>query len=1324
MKKRFKNKLYISTLAISLTGTFAGVTTVALPSSSLSSSNNEISNISQQLNSSTVRASSSSNLLAPWNIGTTDINNLDSPIQNMAFDNWHSQYALLTTDSDTYNKENYAISSGTSVSTINYNSLSVFKMKDGSTVWTKKASDLTLNSNTSIKGEYFLSTSYLSSYLGREAYYLAVIKGNDSKYYLAFLKESDGSLVTAKQLNSTSSNSNSAVPQFYINVVSSANLDINIYEISVDKTQNSLAINLFDLVSSSASNNDVNNLSVSSTFANTPTSLLNSYFYKTKGTKISSNITKTYTDNDYIYFVFQQDSNTIDSNSLHNFVTILRLPISAREISISSDSFYSLSLTNDQMESMIEDSTKNRPSVSVASNGTYNTIILSSKNTTNYLYATISSSMFSGSSVATFNKITSIEKAYIVSVNPLYTSNLTIDGYVALLSTNKAVKISSDFSSITLLYDFSTLNATTSKLIFNVFTIPGDVNWYAQMTDGKIIQFNGSNLIGELGSTTVNNRTENSANVSLLLSSEIPSEVLFQKVSDNDGSDASQTFKDYIKNNVLSFLSIKSYDTAFGIPSFDATVKSVTKDSDNNYSVSIQFTQNLRKIANGNIVTTSPTSVVIASQTYTFTNANSSITVKSKDSIPAAITSKLPSEITSNYITSILNFNNVGNYTITLEPNDAKGILNVQVKSDAVWVDGSLKTNYIQNVTVGSEDAPYFKVDLFNGLSSSIDLVTDDYLNKTENATLKTTLTNKYSSTLPSEVTATNIIDDFLVFGAAFNSTQLIANGLIQKPTENNVQLYPMDSEGKLYVIVTIPKIGDQTNVTYSFDVASLFKKDFTTNHNVYLNFLSNDSVLEKKYTVTTGGSSTETALKTLTPSSIVSLINSNKSLLFYFMDMSNYVFNILANLVDNSSNEAVLTIAPSDPLGTITFTINFKQQIPGLDSSYSCIFSGFTTANTNLSGKPNQMPGFSWGTLTSTALNGKKPADITSDYLVQNQSSLFVYVNNSNQLNHEINVTPLNGSGAVLVTITFYDWWENQTINGEQQSVKLAQKTFSTVLKNGLSQSKEPINSVVWKSFYELTLTNSTYTASTASNAVALINSAASTDLEKLKLLTNLSDYLSSNIESAIKTDPSALSLSIVPNDTEGTLSIYSTIKVDGETYNYSNVLSGFNLVGANYSVTLAQETSDAVAALKNSVPSDLTTEQIESLINVSIGNGLTKNVQVSYDDLKGTVSVTVNLYKDGQVVATTTRDYSGFKTSSITYNGTNVLIVVSAVIIPIVLLLTPILYISLFKNRRDIKRISKVLDKRLSEQAHKKKSTEVNTIADLLNLETEKNW
>ncbi|BAC43809.1 hypothetical protein [Malacoplasma penetrans HF-2] len=1342
MNKKLKNRLYISTLAISLTGTFAAIGSVALPSSSFNnSSSSEISSVSKNLNAATTTAATpraTSEYVASWNIGTQDINNLNSPIQNIAFNTSNTQYALLTTAESKYDNSSYSITSRTTEENVNFNALSVFKMSDGSLSWTKKASDIKLSATrvtSLVTGSKFVAVTYLDSYMDREAYYLAVVQGSDNKYYLVFLKEGDTTNFSPEKikLNATGAGaaSSSSTSQFYINVVSSSNWDINIYQIQTDTSgsSNNLGVNLFDLKNNGSTSTTVSasSLSVSNNFASISSELLSSYFYKTNGAKISSKLTKSFKDDDYVYFVFQQEPANVTAADFNNFVSILRLPLSSHEITISSESLYSLSLSSQQVDVILGSAINNyRPSVAIASNGDQHTVILSSKNSDKYFYSVVEPDMFNNSDPATFNELTSTDSAYIVSVNPIYNSDSSINSYVALLSNNKAIRINSDFSAISLMYDFTTLNATTSKLIFNIFTIPGDVNWYAQMTDGKIIQFNGTNLIGELGNTAVSNRRENSANVVLLQESQISSEVLFQKVTDNSNtSQASDYFKQYVTSNVTSFLQINSYDTAFGTPSFTADVKTVSKiGSTNNYSVTIAFSQNIRQMTNGSIPTTATSKVLFATQTYTFINENSSITVRDRGSVSASITGKLPSEITNADVASILNFQNVGNYSLTLDPNDTQGILTVQVKSDAVWINGSLETNNVQTITIGEENNPYFKVDLFNGLSSNIDLVTQDYIDQSANAALKTTLTNKYSTTLASQVTAQNIVDDFLVYGNAFSSAQLTANNIIQRPTADNVQLYPMDSEGQLYVIVTVPKIGDRTNVVYSFTTAAIFRKNFTTNHNVYLSFKHNNTVLNTTHTVTTGGSTTETQLSTLTPSSIVSLINSNKSLLFYFMDMSNYVFNILANLVDNSNSEAVLTIAPSDPLGTITFTINFQQQIPGLDSSYSYTFSGFTTANTNLSGRPQQMPGFSWGTIQSTALNGRKPTDITSEYLEQNFSTLFVYTNNANQLDRDITVTPLNGSGGVLVTITFYDWWEEQTNNGQTTYVKLAQKTFSTIIKSGLSQSREPINAVVWKSFYQLSTTNNAYTTGTASNALTLINSVATTELEKLDLLANISDYFRNNVQTALQSDPSALSLSIVPNDNEGTLSMYAVVKLDGQTYSYSSVLSGFNLNGVDYSVVLAQETSDAVQALKSSLPSNLTEQQIESLVNVSVGNGLTKNIQVTYDDIKGTLSLTVSLYKDGQVVATTTRDYSGFSTSTIVYNGTNALIIIAAVVIPIILLLTPILYISLFKNRRDIKKVSKVLDKRLSEQAVKKKVTEVNTIADLLNLETDKNW
>ena len=1333
MKNRFKKRIYASTLAISLTGTIAAASVVLSPISSVSS-DGSVSNLSTSLHASTSLAAgtTTTTYLQPWN-WQQDTSNLDSPIQNKAFNANGSNFALLTTKTNSYSNTSTTI--GATV-TQDYDSLSVYSMSTGQPVWTSDATTLSLGTAT---GSKFLAVSYVNSYVGRPAYYLAVVADASNNNYLVALTEGNGDLAGYVKLDngSTVATGTTSSTKFYINVNSSSTFDIDVYGIEISTTTGTTSTSTVKLDTYSCSLANVNQaidttnntLSQISTSATLNSDLMNSYFFNsstTTGQTFNWKVATYYTDNNYVYFVFQR-SQCNNANDGLNYISILRVPSSAPLSDITSNSLYSLSLTADQITNLVGADLKN-PAVSVAQSGSSATIVLSDSKKQVLLYASLTPTIFDGSTQVSFNSLNSIENAFIVSISSLYNANSSStsndQGYVALLSTNKAVRISSDFSTVSLLYDFSNLSVTnTGKYIFNLFTIPSDANWYGQLPDGSIVQFNGSNLIGQLGTDTVNNRTENMASISLLSPDAIPSNVLFQKVSD-DGSTASPTFSSFISSNANQFFTINSYDTVFGSPSFSATVNSIAADGDGNYKVSITFNQNLRKIVNGNIDAANPTSVPIASNTYTFINANSEVSVVDKSNVSADITSKLPSEVTTDDLKSVLSLKNFGNYTLTLEPNDAEGSLTVQIKSDALWVDGALQTNYVQTVSIGSADAPYFKIDVLNGLSSTVDLVTDDYLNEADNATLKTTLTNKYSTTLPSSVTAQNIIDDFLVFGDAFNSTQLIALGLVEKPTASNVQLYPMDSEGQLYVSVTIPRIGDQTDVVYSFTTATVFQKNFTTNQNVYLNFKSNDSVLNSTYTSGSGNSQTTVQFSTLTPSTLANLINNDKSLLFNFMDMSNYVYNILANLSTDASNEASLSITPSDPLGTLTLTITFDEQIAGLSPSYSCIFSGFATANTNLSGAPSVMPAFSWGTLESTALSGKKPSDITSEYLETTFPDLFNYSNGSNQLTHTLTVTPLNGSAAVLVTITFNNWWETVESNGTTTNVKLPQKSFSTVLKNGLSQSKDSINSIIWKSFSELSTDNSAYTSSTASNALSLINSSASTDLTKLELLANVSDYLKTNIQAALLSDPGALSLSIVADDSAGTLSMYATIKLDGQTYSTSSILSGFNLNGVDYSVSLAQETSDTVEALKEFIPSNLTSEQIDSLINITVGNGLQKDVQVAYDDITGSLSVTVNLYKDNAIVASTTRTYTGFKTAVVDYSGTNVIIIVAAVVVPIILLLTPILYFALFKNRRDIKKLSKVLDKRLTQQATRKRTGQVRTIEDLLNFETDKKW
>ncbi|MDE6429286.1 MAG: hypothetical protein K2K18_02100 [Malacoplasma sp.] len=1317
--KKFKKKIYASLLLVGMTGVLTTGTFFAAEKFNVnySSENNskDFSRVSTKLNADTENSPS---YLLPLN-KLQNTNNLNSPIQNIAFDNSGSTYALLTSNSTTYKANTATV--GTSM-TDKFNRISYYKMSDGSRIWNHTDNALTTN----VYAEEYLAVTYVPSYLNRDAFFVSVAKGSDSNYYTVLIKVSDGSKVQATKLSTAFSSDT----KFYIGVNSVSSFNVTVYGIEATTTTNNGSItNSIKLTTANFSSTDsnVNNWTNSGEkTVSLDSGLINNYFVDTnkENASLTSKVIQYYTDNNFVYFVFQQNSLN-GNNAINNYVTIMRVPTGGNSITLNSNSLYSVNLSSNQIATMKTSSNSNNLTARIAKNSSKTTLIISGSNTSTYLYGDISENSFNASTPTNLLTISSTANAYIVSISNLYNnaSNISNGDFIALLSNNTAVRIRSDFSAITLLYNFNSLpaNTTDSKLIFNLFTRPNDASWYAQMTDGSIIQFSGTNLVGQLGTDSINNRTEFVASSSLLSESEIQSNILFQKVSD-DGNNASESFKTFIKTNASKFFNVSSYDSVFGQPIFDAEVGSISKvGNSNNYAVSINFYQNLRKITNGVIDSTSPTKVWLSSNNYTFTNENCSIVVAPRNEVTAEITSLLPSQVTQEELSKILTIQNAGNYLMYLEPNDAAGVLTVKIKSDAVWIENKLLLNYTQSIDIGSSTSPYFNVDVLNGLDSSVNLVTDEYLNN--NSLLKTSLTNKYSGTLPSEITANDIINDFLIFGEAFSNRQLLTNGLIEKPLASNVQIYPIDSEGYLYVTVVIPKIGNKTNVRYSFVTAQVFKKDFTTNQNVFLNFINNQTVLNSTYTVGSGQAATTYNLSTLTPSSILSLINNDKSALFLFMDMSNYIFNIIAGLDENNKNVVTLTINPNDSLGTLTIGIKFNEEIKGLLQSYSCEFSGFTTSNTNQSGAPTDMPKFSWGTIDVNAFNGRKPSQITPSYLETNFPNLFAFQNSAQQLSHKIDVIPMSSSGAIQVTITFYDWWEQQEFQGTTQTVKIPEKSFSTVLTNGLDgRIQSSIDSIIWKSFYELTTSNAALTSSTASNALSLIESSAQTDLEKLQLLSNLSNSLSIGLAEEIQQNPDALSLSIGANDSQGTLSMYARITMNGSTYNYSSILSGFALQNADYSVSLALDASEAALAVKNTIPSNLTDEQIASLINISLGNDLEKEVLTTYDDIQGTLKITVNLYKNGVVVASTERSYTGFATAPIRYDGTNILIVIVAIIVPLILLLTPILYIVLFKTRKDIKKLSKVLDVRLSEESKKKKYVEVNKVEDLLKLDSDR--
>lgn len=1342
--KSIKRKIYSLALVAGLSSTLSiiGVGSFVLSSNSLKE--NSVMQSSTSLNSDTKSSVDSQDTakiddtyLLPFNQtrnNSTSSVSMDSPVQYMAFNSDKSSYALLTSSDSAYKTTtetkpskkfdyltNYKTSPNNSNQTKN---------------WAISANSITLdssensNSKDSNKANEFLAVSYFKTI--SQEFYLAVVSDSSNNYYLVKLNSTNGTKVSSIKLNTTSvkeGNSPSTGSKFFIDVTSSLYSKFNIYK--VDTTSTNLSISLYNF------SLDTNQL-VNPTSLNISAELLASYFYSSTATaSFSSKLVNVYFDNSYDYFVFQQS--TLTSTALNNYVTVLRINRNNPQSTITSQQLHSFSLTTNNFNDLSsssgtkDSSSPSNVSVSIAGNDSNRTFIISSSSSSKYLFSTLTNEIFNSTSASLFSSMTSISNAFIISIYNLYRTSENANsentlGYIALLSDNKAIEISADFSSISLLYDFEKLNSsgTDSKLIFNIFTIPGDGNWYAQMTDGSIIQFNGTNLIGQLGSSSILSRSEFVAKTSILSESEVPSTVLFQKVTDSDSSStASTTFTNYINSNISNFLETSSYDTAFGEPSYKANIDSVNKNSNDNYTVSISFYQNLRKLSSGTVQKNSSTQVYIGTQQYTFTNANLNVSQKDKNNVSASITNLLPSQVTEDQVLDILTIKNAGNYLMTLDPNDTKGTLTVKLKCDAVWVNGVLNYNYTYTTTIGSSESPFFMVDVFNGLSSSVDLVNESYLDSPTNSALKTKLTNKYSGTLPTSVTAQNIIDDFIVFGDAFSNNQLLNSNIIQKPSVNNVQLFPSDAQGYIYVIVTIPKIGSKTNVVYSFSTPSIFKKNFTTNEEIYFNFLNNSEVLEKEYKASETATSS-TKLNAMLPSTIVGLINSNKTFLFNFINMSGYMFNLIANTDINNGNAVTLNTIPSDSLGTLQIIIKINQAIDGLNSEYSYTFTGFTTSNANQSGAPSTMPTFSWGTIDINAFSGKKPTDITASILENDFSTLFSYNNTSTQLSKSISVTPMNASGAILVTITFYDWWETQTVNGVTANVKVPEKTFSTVLKNGLLSVPDSVDSIIWKSFSELTIANAAYTNSTASNALTLINSAASTDYDKLKVIANLSTSFQTNLQQAIAENSGAFSLSLTADDTTGTLSAYASATINGTTYNFSNVLSGFDLSGADYSVSLASETSDAITSLKDTLPSNLTDEQIGSLITINLGNGLKKKVTTSYDDIKGTLTVTISLYKDSDsttAVASTQRTYSGFLTEDIHYAGTNFILIGASVIIPIILLLSPIIYIYLFKNKRDVKKLSKVLDKRIEQNIkNKNKNVDVNSVEDLLKLDSDR--
>lgn len=1154
--------------------------------------------------------------------------------------------------------------------------------------------------------EQILAINYLQGSLGRKDLLLVLTKTtsptNQLKLNFIDWNSQDNNNSVSKTINVTNSITSPNLEDYFISVNNFIDVEIEIIGLSKD-SNNTWSFGSLQINSASGESGLNLNLStlgpdLSSKFFSSDIKVIDFYSYQNSNfiflAKPSFTNKNEVIDNFGLLIKVDKGTSTINKNNLSNLPLNTSLFFSNKQGGTGTTYNIESNITPLGKESKITLSIKNGQQTSESTN--ILNLIVDNENI---------SSLKTQQFISINNQAKNLDLKETV---PLYGENNQIIGYISLFkngtpSNSKIIYFSNDFTSSEIYYDSS--NSTPKSNDFQkIITRKNDRNWYGLDNNGKIHQFSGKNYIGELTNSS-SSREEIIASISFKNEFELNSLLRVQKATD------SNSLTTFLNAYAKDFINVESYDSAFGEPIFSVEVKSINEISGSqNKNVLLEFSQHLRTNNNGNI-NQSNKEVILGVRLYEFVNDNVQINIKDKTNVPYSITSKLPSEVTKEDLKWLVDVKNGLDYKVSLDPNDIFGTLTLNFTFPHVWVNGKLVQNYKHSITIGSPENPYFKIDILNGLSGKVDLVTDDYLS--DDTTLKNELSIKYNSTLPSQVTPKDILSDFLKFGSAFSDMQLLNQGLIEKPTEDDVSIVPVDTEGYAFVNVTIPKIADRTNVLFSFKTAKVFDISLTSHQNSFILFKDNKKVLETEIQIS---SNQIEKLGSYLPSTIATQIQTDAKWLLYFTDISYYILN----MIYGNDKKAELLVEINDGLGQITISIVFTDQIPGMDGkSFSKTFTGFATQGS--SGAPSQessYPTFNWGEIDSNTFNGKIPSDITVQTIQEISSQLFVMNGPANGLKNTINVTPLSASGAVQVDITFHDWWEKRKLDDTATAVPvlLKEKKFSTILTHGLRSSKESIDTIVWKSYEEL---DASIKASTAENALLTIESSGSDSLSKLLQVANVSQSLQNEVQK----EGNKLDLSITANNDLGTLSVYALFRINGTTQSFGTTISGFTLQSTNYSVSLASNTSTTVEKLREFLPSELSDEQIGSLITVDIGKDLTKKVETNFDDMKGTLNVRVSLLsKNGNgnsATPTIERTYTGFKTNIPKYKGTNFLIVGLSIIIPILLLLPPILLIVFYFNRRDVKKFNKLLESRLSEQMKKKKVKEINSIEDLLTLD-----
>lgn len=905
----------------------------------------------------------------------------------------------------------------------------------------------------------------------------------------------------------------------------------------------------------------------------------------------------------------------------------------------------------------------------------------------------------------------------IDQVSPMYSNN-SIVGYVALDSLNRAYKLDIDYQPSQQLYEFQ--NGSTSgsgNKVYNINTYPSVADWYAQSNDSKIGDFFNNTLIGELGSGSAN-YFEVLATFSFKTDSSVSGLAKYVKVTD-DGTSASTEFTTFLNGTdaYKSFLNINSFDPRFGDPKISVSQTKIEKvgENSNNYKVTLKFEQTIRQ-NNGSGSITDGQKFELGTKTFTFINSNAEIKQASTDKIPYYLTHKYPSQVTDDEISKyLIETSNVSGISFIKESDDTKGTLTVNVTAPYMWRDGQLRNNESVSLVFGGENNPIFlKNDLAN-YDLSVTKVDQSYWTSADQE-LKNRLELQYSTVLPSEVKNEDFLKDFLILGSDFSNASLVNSGDVTPPTASDITVVPFDRGGNALIRVTIPKIGNQQNVTYQFETPNIFKKDVSANESVYYMLKTDEEVRTTKF----NNNEFQRTVPTVFTSLLNGYINDRQpdkiiEWLGYFGYFSNYFSNLIYERYSSTgdTNNPVINITTNTnaAVGSMTLNIKLKDPIDGIGDTISRTFVAFQSSGSII----NQESTFSWGNID--ALKSRTPSSITVNDLLN--GGVFNEGGSTASLEKDVKINPINTTGSLEVTVTYKNFVQrriDQNTGTETTQLEIVPvKTFKNVF-TGLQIRGNPVDVIIWKSEPEL---EQQYRNRTPSELLTQISS--STDVDKLKIFTKSSDELNTFLSDVNNTDN--ISLNFSGNDVTGTISIVGILTIDGVQRSIGATISGFNTSNNNFPIVMTNKESQTLVNLKAAkLPSEVTDADLTMFYSVQNGNSLQKVISKSFDDVAGTLTVKVELISANgsasSVVGTSQETYSGFRTNVPIYSGTNWTIVSLSIIIPAVIMIVPISYILFVRNKIDIKRFSKKLDQRLTEETKKKKVKNVKSINDLLDM------